>query len=72
MARKDEPNEKPDARKISALTAEGRRVSLADLPVVAYRLSCGHVGKDYAIQKQDLLFCADCGATSRVSAILSD
>ena len=58
------------ARKV-ATVAGGRRVSLADMPLVAYRLNCGHLGRDYAVQKRDLIFCADCGANKRVTAIIS-
>lgn len=56
---------------VSAVADDGQRVSLTDLPLVAYRLSCGHVGKDYAVLKRDLIFCPDCATTKRVTAILA-
>lgn len=49
----------------------GRKMTLADLPLVAYALNCGHVGRDYGIQKKDNLFCAKCGSNSRVTKILA-
>lgn len=59
------------ASKVTTLSRTGRSVSLADLPLVAYSLSCGHLGRDYAIQKRDLVFCADCQGTRRVSKVLA-
>jgi len=61
-----------DPRRIAAVGPEGRKVSLADLPLVAFRLSCGHLGRDYAVQKRDLIFCGDCGTSKRVTKILAD
>ena len=71
MARPEEKAENASAKKVSTVV-DGRRVSLSDLPMIPFRLNCGHVGKDFAIQVKDLIFCEDCGGTSRVTEILSD
>ena len=62
----------PNPRRIAAVGADGRRISLADLPLVVFRLSCGHMGREYAVQKRDLIFCSDCGTSKRVTKILSE
>ena len=50
---------------------DGRTVRLSDLPLVVYELKCGHRGKNYAIQLGDWLFCDDCHAETRVTAIIA-
>lgn len=50
---------------------DGRPVRLEDLPLVAYALDCGHVGRDYAVNRRDLLFCRECGRQRRVARIIS-
>lgn len=64
----------PTSRKPKApsLMVNGRRVTLADLPLVAYSLSCGHVGRDRAIRAGDILFCDTCRDTKRVSAVIAE
>lgn len=61
----------PDAFKTKAINLDGRKVSLASLPLVAFKLSCGHVGKDYAINKSDVIFCETCATNMRVNKIIS-
>jgi hypothetical protein len=51
---------------------DGKPVSLDSLPLVAYGLNCGHLGRDYAVQKGDVLFCEECGTTKRVSRIIAN
>ena len=55
----------------SILDADGNPVSIRDLPLVAFRLTCGHLGKDYGIVARDLVFCDDCGTNKRVKKILA-
>jgi hypothetical protein len=50
---------------------DGRKVSLHDLPLVAYTLTCGHIGRDYAIAKGDQVFCTACADTKRVARVIS-
>jgi hypothetical protein len=49
----------------------GRKVYLSDLPLIAYSLECGHVGRDRAIQAGDRVFCDGCRDTKRVAQIIS-
>lgn len=53
------------------LDADGNPISLRDLPLVAYRLTCGHLGRDYAIQPRDVVFCDECKTNKRVKKILA-
>lgn len=50
---------------------DGRKVRLSDLPLTAYTLACGHVGRDYGIIKGDLLFCGTCQTPKRVARIIA-
>jgi hypothetical protein len=50
---------------------DGREVRLSDLPLVAYALGCGCVGRDYAVQKGDILFCAEHAENKKVTTILA-
>ena len=50
---------------------DGKRVPLSSLPLVAYALNCGHLGRDYAVKRRDLVFCDDCQDSRRVSRILA-
>jgi hypothetical protein len=65
--RRNDPARKP--RRITG--PDGRVVRLEDLPLVAYALNCGHLGRDYAVGRGDLLFCRDCGRQRRVSRIIA-
>jgi hypothetical protein len=56
---------------VASVEVNGRRITLADLPLVAYSLECGHVGRDRAIQAGDRLFCETCGDTRRVARLIS-
>jgi hypothetical protein len=49
----------------------GKLISMSELPLVAYALKCGHMGREYGIVKNDLLFCDTCGQTMRVKQILA-
>lgn len=51
---------------------DGKLVSLGDIKLVAYLLSCSHHGRDYGINKGDLIFCAKCGEIMKVSKILAE
>jgi hypothetical protein len=57
--------------RITARTANGNRVRLTDLPLVVARLNCGHLVREYAISKRDLVFCRDCGTTKTVRSIVA-
>jgi hypothetical protein len=57
---------------VKAKGPDGRTVALAALPLVAYALACGHLGRDYAVKKRDLVFCSECGATKRVARVLAE
>lgn len=50
---------------------DGTRISLKDLPLVAYAMTCGHLGRDYGVSKGDQLFCDSCKTTKRVKKILA-
>ncbi|MGV8847696.1 hypothetical protein [Tessaracoccus sp.] len=51
-------------------TAPTRRpLTLNDLPLVGYRLACGHDGTDRAILKGDLIFCPNCTQLAKITAI---
>ena len=58
-------------RKVKAVAPDGKRVNLASLPLVAYSMRCGHVGRDYAVQKRDIVFCQDCGSNQVISRIIA-
>jgi hypothetical protein len=51
--------------------ARGRRLTLADLPMVVFAMSCGHTAKDRVIQVRDWTFCNTCQGRVQVSAILA-
>ena len=42
-----------------------------DLPLVAYELSCSHMGKQLGIRKGEFIFCEDCQSDKRVKRILA-
>lgn len=44
----------------------GKRVYLKDLPLTAYTLVCSHMGREYGVKKNDLVFCPHCGEAKRV------
>lgn len=50
---------------------DGRAVSLESQPLVAFSLTCGHLGREYAVERRDLIFCDACGATRRVTKVLA-
>jgi len=50
---------------------DGRMITLRDLPLSAFRLGCGHYGKDYGIQVRDLVFCETCKTTKPVKTIIA-
>lgn len=54
-----------------AVRARGRRVTLTDLPMVVFAMSCGHTGKDRAIQVGDWTFCDTCQDRVQVGAVLA-
>jgi hypothetical protein len=56
---------------VTARDASGAKVSLATLPLVAYALKCGQLGRDYALVKGDLVFCQACQRSCRVARILA-
>lgn len=58
-------------RRIKARGSDGRTVNLASLPLVAYALNCGHLGRDYAIKRWDIVFCPDCGHDAKVATIIA-
>lgn len=49
----------------------GRKITLADQPLVAYKLYCGHLGRQYAVKRRDILFCEECGRDKRVKEVLA-
>lgn len=51
---------------------DGTTVRLDSLPLVAYSLKCSHVGRDYAVMLNDLVFCETCRSDQRVTRILAD
>ena len=59
------------ARGARVVGPDGRAVSLESQPLVAFSLSCGHLGREYAVARRDLIFCDACGVTRRVSKILA-
>jgi hypothetical protein len=70
----DQANSLRKEARVSAptiLDADGNPVSIRDLPLVAFRLTCGHLGRDYGIQSRDLVFCDDCRTTKRVRKVLA-
>jgi hypothetical protein len=56
---------------IPSVRVDGKRFTLADFPLVAYSLACGHVGRERAIRAGDTLFCDTCQDTKRVATIIS-
>lgn len=51
--------------------ADGNPVRLDDLPLVAFRLTCGHLHKDLGYLRGDLYFCDTCGTQKRITKILA-
>jgi len=58
-------------RRIKVAGPDGRKVNGASLPLVAYALNCGHLGRNYAVKRRDFLFCEECGTTKQVAKILA-
>lgn len=61
---------RPAPRTPSAVQ-DGKRIRLTDLPLVAYALNCGCLGRGYAVVRNDLLFCEKHAKTAKVSKILA-
>jgi len=57
--------------KAKPIARKGRKPRVSDLPLVAYSLSCGHLGRQYGIQKKDRVFCKDCGSDKYVARIIA-
>jgi hypothetical protein len=53
------------------LDPQGKKTFLDSLPLVAYQLYCGHYGKDYGVQRLDLMFCETCGHSVKIRKILA-
>ncbi|MFM7087930.1 MAG: hypothetical protein ACKOW9_00120 [Candidatus Paceibacterota bacterium] len=71
LLRKDWAMNKRDNKKPqNPLMAEKLR-SLADLPLVAFELNCGHPGREYGVQKSDLIFCERCKSSKTVKRIIA-
>lgn len=62
----------PPRNERTSVRSNGRKISLTDLPLVAYALGCGHVGRDHGIALGDQLFCLDCSDHRSVAAILAE
>lgn len=62
---------KENPKRVRAKNENGKTVTLASLPLVAYALNCNHVGRDYAIQVRDIVFCPECGTSRKVAKILA-
>lgn len=58
-------------RRVRVRNENGQQVNLASLPLVAYALNCSHLGREYAVEKGDIMFCADCGTGRKVALILA-
>jgi hypothetical protein len=71
MTEKRSPNPKHPHRTPSVRNNVGKRVRLSDLPLVAYSLYCGHVGREHGVARNDLMFCPTCKDTKRVARIIS-
>lgn len=56
---------------VPAVERDGRRVRLDELPLVAFGLICGHLGREYGVLKGDQVWCGPCMATRRVTRILA-
>lgn len=65
----DNRSRRPAVPKVTGL--DGRKVSINDLPLTAYALACGHVGRDYGVLKGDLIFCGTCQTPKRVSRVIA-
>jgi hypothetical protein len=76
MSSAGRPSDRPSrsSRSVTAKTVigpDGQRLRLEDLPLVAYALDCGHLGRDYAVKQRDLVFCRDCSRQRRVVRIIA-
>ncbi len=72
MVAKNERVTNPTRTKV--VSSDGRkatRAQLASIPLVAYQLNCGHLGRNYAVQKREVMFCAECGSNKQVKKILA-
>lgn len=50
---------------------DGTKMYLDQLPLVTFRLGCGHVGKDYGLRPGDVYFCEECKADTRVAELIA-
>lgn len=50
---------------------DGKTIKLKDLPLVVFRMQCDHIGKDYAVARNDLVFCETCQTIKRVKKIVA-
>lgn len=46
-------------------------VKIYDMDLVAYQLSCSHLGREFGVKKGDVIFCKECLEISRVSKVLA-
>ena len=53
------------------LDADGKKVSLDSLPLAAYRLTCGHLGKQSGVQVRDVILCPQCGTNKTIKTIIA-
>lgn len=60
---------KPAAASADYVVVAGQRFKLSDLPLVAFVMTCGHHGRDFAVQTGDLVFCESCRDHSNVARI---
>ena len=57
--------------RIRARGTDGQTVSLSSLPLVAFALSCGHLGREYGVAKRDVVFCDSCGAQRTIARVIA-
>lgn len=46
-------------------------VKIYDMDLVAYLLNCSHLGREFGVNKGDVIFCNECNQLSRVSKVLA-
>lgn len=61
-------------RRTKVVASDGRKATRAQLdsvPLVAYELNCGHLGRNYGVAKKEVFFCEPCGRDRWVKRILA-
>lgn len=53
----------------SKIKIAGRSIRVKDIPHDVYTLACGHIGRGFFVQLNDIIFCQHCQETKSVARV---